>query len=238
VSRLDYLRPFAQASAEALAVFDVNSEETSAKFVRIGEILRSQKFHTEASMFFDAAFQKDRGSRDYLLAKLIEQFKVGVDMLESDLVALEQLDSGFHRYLRTELFRRANPDDHAGILTTAGNAHESFMSGSPADWIYIRAGIAVSGAAGHGREPSGKANLIPRRLFFYWDKDPPEEVVANFTYHQDNPDVETIVYTKEMSEDFLLQYYGKQARDLFLTLRHPAEESDFIRYHLIHTFGG
>jgi len=137
VSRRDYLQPFAQASAEALAVFDSTSEDNAIIYVRVGEILRSQGFHTEASMLFDAAYQIDRGSRDYLLAKLLEQFAAGIEMLEADLAALEHLDAGFHRFLLTEIFRKAHPDDHAGILTTAGNCHEAFMTGSPADWTCL-----------------------------------------------------------------------------------------------------
>lgn len=46
------------------------------------------------------------------------------------------------------------------------------------------------------------------------------------------------IFDREEAAEWLYQNYGIEARELFLTARHPAEAADFLRVHVINRLGG
>jgi len=81
---------------------------------------------------------------------------------------------------------------------------------------------------------------IPRKIFYYFDQDPvPDDIMLrtiNVQKEQNVLDVE--LYNKKTAKDFLSKVYGEHVSRLFDTLRHPAEEADFFRLHIVYHHGG
>ena len=46
------------------------------------------------------------------------------------------------------------------------------------------------------------------------------------------------VFDKAEATEWLYQNYGVEARQIFLSARHPAEAADFLRVHVINHYGG
>ena len=188
-------------------------------------------------MLFAACAAQVPDSAHFLLAKLASQLRGGVPMSPDDQDRLGRLEPAFLRYLKgLELTVAKGLADPAQALAVMGHCFEASMSGSELDWLYLR--VAATHYMAQQMYPLSTEELIPQRLFFYWDRNPPEEVHTNVARHSSQSGLEVVFYSREMGVAFLDRHYGRDCRLLFEGLRHPAEESDFLRYHLVHHFGG
>jgi mannosyltransferase OCH1-like enzyme len=128
-----------------------------------------------------------------------------------------------------------------------GNAFDAFACGHEVHCYFLRAaihhfrlpdtGVAMPNPWGAGWNRS-IAETIPRRLFFYWDKNPPPEIEENFDHHQTLREITVDIYSQQRAEAFLYDYYGADTKAAFVNLRHPAEQSDFFRPHVVYAYGG
>jgi hypothetical protein len=111
-----------------------------------------------------------------------------------------------------ELFK-PNPD-HGLALSLMGNAYDAFVCGHEAHCYFIRAAVSHFKAPDTGvsmPNPWGAgwtrtiAEAIPRRLFFYWDKNPPSEVRDNFDHHASIREITVDTYSMQRAEACLRQ---------------------------------
>ncbi len=221
-----------QDSANA---FESVARADIGQLVQLGEQLKGGGHFELAAKLFSACCARLPDSPHFVLAALTCRLRAGQPVAEEDENRLQSIAPDFLKYfsaLRLSLLPSA---DAKAVLSTMQSCFEAFLSGSEADWLYLTAAQFMFGDIQKGRTSERE---IPGRLFFYWDKDPPPEIRDNIAYHQNASGLQVTLCTRDMAIEFLDAYYGRDSRNLFLGLRHPAEESDFIRYHLIHTFGG
>lgn len=227
----------AMAMPGVLQLMQALPERNAAGLASIGEMLRGGRHFAAASVLFAACAALDPNSPHFLLAKLVCQLRGGVPMAADDISLLDRMEPHFGRYLSgLRLVVGQEKVDPARVLTVLGNGFESFNCGSELDWLYVR--VAAMHYAPQQAYPLSGADLIPARLFFYWDVDPPREVVENVNAHRQTSSMDVQFYTRETAVAFLEDIYGVDCRKVFEALRHPAEESDYLRYHLVHYFGG
>ncbi|MCL5670596.1 MAG: hypothetical protein M1423_04760 [Acidobacteria bacterium] len=231
------LAALAARCVKAKALYDQFGELSFRGNIDIANALKADGLFTEAAAFFDASYQLNTASRDALLAKLLAVIASGGDCAEADLEALKKLDDGFYRFARTRSLMQKGTTDASELLSVLRNGFETFYTGSSADSLFITLALPLVSPP-HSSINSSRSDIIPRRLYFYWDKNPPPEVLANIEYHQRLGIFDVLHYTKEAAIEFLDSYYGRPTRDLFLTMGHPSAESDFFRFHVINTFGG
>ena len=230
------LQETAALSPSAQAFFQKKAQGDFAALVRTGEILRSECRFLAASTFFEAAFEINSLSCDILLAKIKARILGGAVVAKEDFDTLRALSWDYHRYAEAfDLAQRTNASP-AEILAVLGSAFEAFSTGSEVDWLFLQQFRALPTDAAERSTPS--KNNIPHSIFMYWDKDPPSEISENIQYHRNISGFDVNIYDKNRGEAFLYQYYGNDVRRLFLRSKHPAEESDFLRYHLIYAYGG
>lgn len=72
----------------------------------------------------------------------------------------------------------------------------------------------------------------------YWDREPPPEIAENFDLHRALPSFQTDIFDKDRAAEWLYNFYGVAAREIFLHARHPAEAADILRIHVINIYGG
>src|SRR5208337_1118189 len=80
--------------------------------------------------------------------------------------------------------------------------------------------------------------LKPPKIKMRIAGNPPQDIADNFDYHRQLGFFDVHVYDRQRAEAFLYDYYGREAKSTFVSLRHPAEEADFLRPHLIYAYGG
>jgi hypothetical protein len=182
-----------------------------------------------------------------LSAQMLCELKGGFIICRQDLDRLLLLDRAQYCFICgcIELFKSA--PDHGHALMLMGNAFEAFVCGHEAHCYFIKAAVNHFRTAAAGvsmPNPWGAgwtrsiAEHIPRRLFFYWDKDPPAEIRDNFDHHASIREIVVDTYSQQRAEAFLYDYYGADIKDFFIALRHPAEQADFLRPHLVYAYGG
>jgi hypothetical protein len=209
----------------------------SGDFVRNIEIaneLNAVGRKDDALYFFRKAFEINPQSPHVLFKILETQLHVGMDVPASEVQALHSLDRSLARFFEG-LQATVSGRDTREVLEAFGDGFEEFHTGSEADWFYLRAAKKlVQNAPLPARQGEGPANL-----FFYWDKpNPPDEVAQNFQYHRNLGIFDVKVFSKESAEEFIYSNFGKDTADLFKKLRHPSEESDFVRFHAVYACGG
>jgi mannosyltransferase OCH1-like enzyme len=182
-------------------------------------------------------------NKHMLHTQLLCEIKAGHRPSPSDMASLRALDSSFFDYIHGVEKLLQPGADLADVLATMGNSFESFHTGQEVDGFFLR-------AASHffrrtlERFTAGQApalpvvERIPRRLFLYWDRDPPAEVLANFDHLRALAHFDIQIYDHARAVDFLYSYFGRETRDIFLELRHPAAACDFWRVHALFAYGG
>lgn len=184
--------------------------------------------------------------QNVLAAQMTCEIKAGRDPSPDSLDRLLKLDDSHHAFILglQEFFRPgASP---ARVLELMGNSYESFHTGTEADCFFLKAATAHFTLPEIGRrllKPYGgydrqQVETMPRRLHFYWNRNPPQDIADNFDYHRQLGFFDVHVYDRQRAEVFLYDYYGREAKSTFVALRHPAEEADFLRPHLIYAYGG
>jgi hypothetical protein len=215
-----------------------NPQRDFLRFTGMGEFLRGHKLFHESAVFFLAAFELRNKSEDALLALLTTQLYAGQTISDDLVTQLSQLNPAFGRYFQALCLAAQKQSDPVSVLRCIGNSFEAFVSGAEVDWLFLRQMQAWRSNGGLADQIAPSVSPIPKRIFIYWDKQPPPEISANIDYHKGLEGFETEFFDKERASAFLFEHYGADTRNLFLMARHPAEGSDFLRYHLIYSLGG
>ncbi|MBY0377916.1 MAG: hypothetical protein K2Q33_05080 [Gammaproteobacteria bacterium] len=215
-------------------IFSKLGENNFSGCVSIANQLRSHNRPIDAIIFYRKALELGPNSKHVALAILETELQSDIAASADVKEILETLDTDFVNYFETiKLAKYSN--DPTRIIESMGNSFEAFDSGAEPDWLYMRAAKKiVAPRILEKTEISQKSNL-----FFYWDKsNPPSEVAENIRYHAKSKLFNISLFSRESAHRFIKDYYGLDAANLFSSLRHPSEESDFVRFHAVHAFGG
>lgn len=229
---------------QAQEFFAREGADTVGKCVGIANILHAHRHVREASEFYRRACDlHDRSpgltpSAHWLLqARLLCLLKAGMTPPDAELSELRALCIPYADYI--EGVRKAwQGGDVFDAVRTIGNAYEEFHTGEEIDSILL--GLVHRGMPGiFNGKPAGRNVSIPRKLFFYREKqDLPPQVAENLGRYKDIRDLEIHVFNRDEAAEWLYTYYGVEARSLFLEARHPGEAADFLRVHVINLLGG
>lgn len=231
--------------AQAAEYFKKNGDDTVEKAFALANILHTNQKVKEASFFYRRAYDLHPKTPSYyplaqslLQARLLCLLKAGENAPEPELDELSHLNLAFANYIRgTQAAWRGTPPQAA--LTTIGNAYDEFHTGEEIDSVYLEiAKRAVPSLFSSATPAAQDLPPIPKKIFFYWDQNPPEEIVQNFEYHKGFKEHEVTIFDKHSGAQWLYENYGIEARTLFINARHPAEAADFLRVHVIHQLGG
>jgi hypothetical protein len=247
-STAEDLRSLLTACPNALHHFDHHHAPGSwLQWFDIANQLHMHDFLVEAAQFYTMCF--DYGHpypQDPLAASLLCKVKAGIDPSEEEIAALGRIDDSHMAFIRGARDMMIGGASPAQVLHRMGNAFESFHTGVEADCFFLRAAaqyfappeIGVASPNPFGNYDRQRVERIPQRLHFYWNANPPPEVEENFRFHRALGYFDVQVYNKQRAEAFIYDYYGREAKATFTKLRHPAEEADFFRAHVMYAFGG
>lgn len=213
---------------------------------QIANILHTDGMVREASNFYRIAF--DLHSKEphvfpnahvLLNVSLLCLLKAGENPSEEDMQLLRGYSIPCYNYIRGVMISWRE-GDHLRALEMMGNCYDEFHTGEECDTVCLSTALKVySDQLTHSvLMPDQRHLAIPSRLFFYWDKSPPQEILDNFDYHRKHTGMEVRIFDQAEGAEWLYQNYGVEARQLFLSTRHPAEAADFLRVHVIQKLGG
>ncbi|WP_061488942.1 glycosyltransferase family 32 protein [Acetobacter tropicalis] len=211
----------------------------------IANILHRNQKPFEAACIYGLAFRIRATNRDQyplpqslMQVRLLCLLKAGKPLPEHDLQTLASLCRPYANYIEG-IASAWRGGDNKAALVHIGNAFEEFLSGEEIDWLYLEIARKIQPSLFNSDKPErASGQTIPRKLFMYWDKEPPEEITENIYFHQGIPDMEIEVFNQEKAASWLYEYYGIEAREFFLGMRHPAEAADFLRVHVTNLLGG
>ncbi|GAB6855624.1 glycosyltransferase family 32 protein [Asaia astilbis] len=231
---------FAQ-DEQALAFYRENGCTTVMHAFTLANILHTHFRVKEASRFYRIAYElhsKSPGeyplAQSLLQARLLCLMKAGLPLPSSEVDELGALCLPHANFIRSvhKAWRENNP---IGAMRLTANAFEEFHTGEEIDSLFL--GFALSADFPFSKRCSTQ-RVIPNKLFLYWDKNPPEEIVRNFEFHRKITGLDVKIFDKAEAEQWLYDVYGIEARSLFLGARHPAEAADILRVHVIQALGG
>ncbi|GBQ12289.1 glycosyltransferase family 32 protein [Swaminathania salitolerans] len=234
------LQDFAQ-DEQALAFYLTNGCSTVMHAFTLANILHTSFRVQEASRFYRIAFDlhsKNPGeyplAQSLLQARLLCLLKAGMDLPAEEVAQLRALCIPHANFIES-VHKAWREGDPMGALRLTGNAYEEFHTGEEIDSLYLSFAQQAHFTFSKNRADH---RVIPNRLFLYWDKNPPEEIVRNFEFHRRITDLDVKIFDKAEAEEWLYDVYGVEARALFLNARHPAEAADILRVHVIQALGG
>lgn len=205
----------------------------------LANILHTARKTKEASRFYRVAYDMhSKNPTHYPLAQSLLQvrllclLKSGMPLPDEELEELQTLSPAMYRYI-TGIRAAWAEGDNERALSIMGSCYEAFHTGEECDCLYLEIALKQQEEIFH---PSRRP--IPEKLYMFWDKAPPPEIQQNITYHQELLGADYKIYSYDEAAAFLEDFYGAEARDLFLGARHPAEAADFFRVHAINTHGG
>lgn len=228
---------------QAMNYFHTHGSTSLEHVFTLANILHMHKLVREAAEFYGLAYNmhsKNPGeyplASSLLQARLLCLMKAGLAPPPEEMAQLRRLSETMFDYISGIELAWRQHDPKAG-LKRMGNCFEVFHTGEEVDVLYLELSLSVL------PEPkvSGKVvrdRIIPPQIYMYWDRNPPEEVQANYEYHQDLGLFDVHMFDREDGAAWLYDHYGREARDLFLAARHPAEAADFLRVHVIQQEGG
>jgi hypothetical protein len=224
-------------NVEALALYERFGWRDFTKNIEIANILKQSGQLDGALYFFGCALRINRDSQHVLLAKLLLEHENGLKIDRNDLEHLEHLSVGYAKFFHaTQVAGSISTyEQRVALLRELGAATESFATGSDPDWLYLREVMKLLPSR---HQTNTNKDIIPRRLFSYWDKNPPDAIKSNIEYHKSLGFFDVVSADKEIAAELLLSYFGSDTKRLFLSLRHPSEESDFFRCHAVYAYGG
>lgn len=209
----------------------------------IANIFHTNRNVEEASYFYGLAYRMHSGDPGHypqaqalLQARLLCFLKAGKVVPAEELETLKRISTPYANYIGgiSQAWRDADVD---GGLRRIGNAFEEFHTGEEIDRLYLELALRASPPVFFAeKDPEQKS--IPNKLFMFWDKNPPPEIQENIAFHEDLDGIEFRLFDYTEAAAWLYENYGREARDLFLAARHPAEAADFLRVHVIHAYGG
>jgi hypothetical protein len=225
--------------APARAIFEATGALSFMDCYHIANQLHMWGHFIPASKFYRMCHDISE-NKHMLHTQLLCEIKAGQHPSIEDMATLRSLDFSFYDYI-LGVEKLSQPScDLADVLSTMGNSFESFHTGQEADGFYLQAASRFfrrpfeASKCGSGLAPEA----IPRRLFLYWDRNPPSEVTANFDYLRSLGHFDVQIYDHDRAVAFLHAYFGREARDIFLELKHPAAACDFWRVHALLAHGG
>lgn len=100
-------------------------------------------------------------------------------------------------------------------LKTIGNAFEEFHTGEEADTLWLGFALRAKPSLFDVRlDVNSPSTRIPRRIFMYWDKNPPPEIAENFDYHRKLSGFEVRIMDFAEATEWLYDNHGIEARYL------------------------
>ena len=149
----------------------------------------------------------------------------------------------FADFLHVYYHVKAQQDTGRPVVEAFTKSLDGFHTGSESDWFLFdlfNNEIASPRMVFHPHETLNLTpeEKIPRNLFLYFDKNPPQEILDNVDNFRSLLSHSVKLYNRDEAIDFIKQYYGYEHAKIFTSLGHPSAESDFFRWHIIHTFGG
>ncbi|NHO18197.1 hypothetical protein GOB90_04265 [Acetobacter oeni] len=231
-----------EADPGALNYYQQHGASTLHDAFAIANILHTDKYVREAASIYGLAFRLHSESNSaypmphsLLQARLLCLLKSGTTPPQREVDILRSLNIPLANYIEgVEL--AWHRQDFKGAIARIGNAYEEFHTGEEIDAVLLE--IALNSSLDLFSASPVSDKRIPRRLFMYWDQNPPEEIRNNFDYHKNIEGFECRIFDKHEAAEWLYDNYGIEARSLFLGARHPAEAADFLRVHVTQMYGG
>lgn len=234
---------------QALEVYQKKGANDLLAAYEIANILGTNRFYAEASFFYKIAYDLHSKSPTQfplahflLMARIVCLIKGDLPIREEEVEQLRELCIPVYNYIMG--WRHYREDKNAvEAIQLMANCFEEFHTGEEADTVYLTIMMDIFNPNPNlsiKNRASGVAdfNIIPNNLFMYWDQNPPPEIVENFEYHHNMRHFNLKVFDKAEATEWLYQNYGVEARQVFLSARHPAEAADFLRVHVINHYGG
>lgn len=213
---------------------------------QIANILHTDGMVREASNFYRIAFDLHSkephihpGPHILLHVSLLCLMKAGETPSDQDMKLLRGYSIPCYDYiLAIKIAWRDG--DYLQALRVLGNCYDEFHTGEECDRLCLEIALRVywDQLTQRTLDHSQTEKNIPSKLFFYWDNNPPQEILDNFEYHRGHSGMEVRIFDQADGANWLYQNYGVEARELFLSMRHPAEAADFLRVHVIQKLGG
>lgn len=230
----------------ALAYYQSYGAQHCEHVFIVANILSEQRKPYEAACLYGLCYRlHSKNALQYptpamlLQLRLLCFLKAGKDLPEHDTQALAALCPAYMRYIDTMRKTWRGEEDLRSALRSMGSAFEEFISGEECDSLYLEQARQVQPSLFEKHGQSGAlTKAIPDTMFLYWDENPPPHIVENIYFHQGIPDLEVKVFNQESAADWLYNFYGKEAKSLFLSLGHAVEAADFFKIHITHTYGG
>ncbi|BCI65649.1 glycosyltransferase family 32 protein [Acetobacter aceti] len=228
---------------QAMNYFHKHGAATVEHAFALANILHMHKQVKEAAYFYGLAFNLHSKhpnefplASSLLQARLLCLLKAGMSPPADELEQLKALSQPIYDYiLGIEIAWRQH--DPKAALERMGNCFEAFHTGEEVDVLYLETALSVLPKAKIPARP-GAEQIIPTHIYQYWDQNPPAEITENLAYHEGLEAFDVQMFNRESGAEWLYDHYGREARDLFLQARHPAEAADFLRVHVIQELGG
>lgn len=210
----------------------------------IANHLHMHSFYEEAAIFYEEAIlyrkqDPDGHPREEILlqVKLLCLIKADIELEDQDLNRLKELSEPLFNYITTVKAYRYDSFPIIDALKKIDCTYELFHTGEEIDTVCLN---LIYEGLNQGIFPKKIRRVeIPRKIFFYWDENMPNDVRENIEYHQRNFTKYFVdVFNKESAAEWLYKNYGREARSIFLKARHPAEAADILRVHVIDLCGG
>jgi len=205
------------------------------KLCDLGTIHRKNCDYEISNQSFIKAIEINPQSHHVMLA-ICKNFVDQGDLksLEDYKIKLKSLDSVSYSHLECYRIFQSNNTFTEEVLLHYEAVFKTSYSGSEIDWMFyffLRDRLRnYDGSIG--------CEVIPRNLFIYFDKNPPDDIQLNVDKIIDSRFFTVNFYNKEMAEFFIGSVFGERSKNLFLRLGHPSAESDFFRFHAVYHFGG
>ncbi|NHO32688.1 glycosyltransferase family 32 protein [Acetobacter fallax] len=228
---------------QAMDYYHTHKADTLQHVFTLANILHMHKLVREAANFYGLAYNMHSKKPDeyplassLLQARLLCLLKSGMEPPPEELGYLRTLSQTMYDYISgIEIAWRQH--DPVKALKRMDNCFESFHTGEEVDVLYLETALSILPQPTlPGTQPEDQR--IPSKIYMYWDKSPPPEVEENYDYHCDLDNFDVHIFDRDEGAAWIYEYYGKEARDLFLNARHPAEAADFLRVHVIQELGG
>lgn len=240
----DDLRDLVKECPVAEGLFNQHGCHDVMTAFNIANHLHMHSFFEEAATFYQEAIEYRRQDpqghpREEILlqVKLLCLIKSDIELADEDLNRLKELSSPLYDYITSVQQYRYSDFSVLDALQKIGCSYELFHTGEEIDTVCLN---LIYDGLNQGNFPNKiRKTEIPRKIFFYWDENIPQDVLENIEFHQRNfPKYFVDVFNKEKAAEWLYKYYGKEARTIFLKARHPAEAADILRVHVINLCGG
>ncbi|GAA07093.1 hypothetical protein ATPR_0097 [Acetobacter tropicalis NBRC 101654] len=210
----------------------------------LANILHTNRRTREAATIYGLAFRIHPKRTDHyplaqslLQARLLCMLKSGEEPSLHEIAILRALNIPFANYIEGISMAWKGGDGRTA-LRHIRNAYEEFHTGEEIDSLYLEIVLKSAPELLQGKGHTEQNQQIPRKIFMYWDQNPPEEIARNFEFHKNIPGFEFKAFDKHEAAEWLYSNYGVEARGLFLNARHPAEAADFLRVHVTQIYGG